>query len=153
MKSFTLKLALTFTVAILAINSSSLYAQTLTRGPYLQMGNQTGVTIRWRSSTATDSRVTFGTVFGTYTTTVDSATVTTEHIVRISGLTPDTKYYYTIGSTTATLQATNTNYVTTLPPANTTRKLRFLALGDCGNASTNQIDVKNAAINYSDNQG
>ena len=148
MKSFTLKLALTFTVAILAINSSGLYAQTLTRGPYLQMGNQTGVTIRWRSSTATDSRVTFGTVFGTYTTTVDSATVTTEHIVRISGLTPDTKYYYTIGSTTATLQATNTNYVTTLPPANTTRKLRFLALGDCGNASTNQIDVKNAAINY-----
>ena len=148
MKSFTLKLALTFTVAILAINSSSLYAQTLTRGPYLQMGNQTGVTIRWRSSTATDSRVTFGTVFGTYTTTVDSATVTTEHIVRISGLTPDTKYYYTIGSTTATLQATNTNYVTTVPPANTTRKLRFLALGDCGNASTNQIDVKNAAISY-----
>ena len=148
MKIFTLKLALTFTVAILAINSSSLYAQTLTRGPYLQMGNQTGVTIRWRSSTATNSRVTFGTVFGTYTTTVDSATVTTEHIVRISGLTPDTKYYYTIGSTTATLQATNTNYVTTVPPANTTRKLRFLALGDCGNASTNQIDVKNAAISY-----
>ena len=148
MKSFTLKLALTFTVAILAINSSGLYAQTLTRGPYLQMGNQTGVTIRWRSSTATDSRVTFGTVFGTYTTTIDSATVTTEHIVRISGLTPDTKYYYTIGSTTATLQATNTNYVTTVPPANTTRKLRFLALGDCGNASTNQIDVKNAAISY-----
>ena len=127
---------------------SSSYAQTLTRGPYLQMGNQTGVTIRWRSSIATNSRVTWGTVFGTYPNTVDSATVTTEHIVRISGLTPDTKYYYTIGSTVASLQATNTNYFTTLPPANTTRKLKFLAFGDCGNNSTNQVDVKNAALAY-----
>jgi 3',5'-cyclic AMP phosphodiesterase CpdA len=123
-------------------------AQTLTRGPYLQMGNQTGVTIRWRSSSATNSRVTWGTVFGTYPNTVDSATVTTEHIVRITGLSPDTKYYYTIGSTSAILQATNTNYVLTMPADNATRKLRFLALGDCGNASTNQIDVKNAALSY-----
>ncbi|MBP6023725.1 metallophosphoesterase [Ferruginibacter sp.] len=123
-------------------------AQTLTRGPYLQMGNQTGVTIRWRSSSATNSRVTWGTVFGTYPNTVDSATVTTEHIVRITGLSPDTKYYYTIGSTSATLQATNTNYVLTMPADNATRKLRFLALGDCGNSSTNQVDVKNAALSY-----
>ena len=123
-------------------------AQTLTRGPYLQVGNQTGVTIRWRTNIATNSRVTWGTVFGTYPNTVDSATVTTEHIVRISGLSADTKYYYTIGSTAVTLQATNTNYVLTMPPGNTPRKLKFLALGDCGNASTNQVDVKNAALNY-----
>ena len=123
-------------------------ATTLTRGPYLQMGNQTGITIRWRTAAATNSRVTWGTSFGTYPNIVDDAVSTTEHEVRINGLSPDTKYYYTIGSTTQTLQATNTNYVQTLPPANTTRKLRFLALGDCGNASTNQIDVKNAALNY-----
>lgn len=120
----------------------------LTRGPYLQMGNETGVTIRWKTDNPTNSRVTYGTVFGTYTDTTDDASLTTEHEVRINGLTPDTKYFYTIGSTTQTLQATNTNYVLTLPPANTTRKLRFLALGDCGNASTNQVDVKNAALSY-----
>lgn len=120
----------------------------LTRGPYLQMGTQTGVTIRWRTDVATDSRVTWGTVFGNYPNTVDDAALTTEHEVRIEGLYPDSKYYYTIGSSTQTLQATNTNYVLTLPPANTTRKLRFLALGDCGNASTNQVDVKNAALSY-----
>ena len=120
----------------------------LTRGPYLQMGNQTGITVRWRTAAATNSRVTWGTAFGTYPTTVDSATVTTEHEVRVTGLSPDTKYFYTIGSTTQTLQASPTNYVLTMPPANTTRKLRFLALGDCGNASANQIDTKNAALNY-----
>ena len=73
-------------IFLLTQNVKTAVAQTLTRGPYLQMGNQTGVTIRWRSSSATNSRVRWGTVFGTYPNTVDSATVTTEHIVRITGL-------------------------------------------------------------------
>ena len=123
-------------------------AATLTRGPYLQMGNQTGITIRWKTNTATNSRVTWGTTFGLYPNVVDDATVTTDHEVRVDGLTPDTKYFYTIGSSTQMLQGTNTNYVSTLPPTNTNRKLRFLALGDCGNASSNQTNVKNAALAY-----
>lgn len=125
-----------------------LQAQTITRGPYLQMGNQTGVTIRWRTNVACNSRVTWGTSFGTYPNTVDDATSTTEHIVRVNGLSPDTKYFYTIGTSTTTLQATATNYVLTFPATGSTRKLRFLALGDCGNASTNQTDTKNAALSY-----
>ncbi len=120
----------------------------LTRGPYLQVGTQTSIIIRWRTDIAENSRVQWGTVFGTYTGTVNSATSSTEHIVQISGLTADTKYWYTIGSSTQTLQATNTNYFLTLPPSNTTRKLRFIALGDCGNNSANQVDVKNTLINY-----
>jgi predicted MPP superfamily phosphohydrolase len=121
---------------------------TLIRGPYLQMGNQTGVTIRWKTDIATNSRVTWGTAFGTYPNVVDDAAITTDHVVRVNGLSPDTKYFYTIGSTTQTLQAANTNYMLTAPPANSTRKLRFSAIGDCGNASTNQVDTKNALLNY-----
>lgn len=120
----------------------------LTRGPYLQMGGETSVTIRWRTDFPTNSQVKYGTVFGTYTDTANDATLTTEHEVSITGLTPDTKYYYTIGTATQTFQATGLNYVRTLPPANTTRKLRFLAFGDCGNGSTNQTNVKNAALSY-----
>ena len=123
-------------------------AQTLTRGPYLQMGNQTAVTIRWRTDVATNSRVTWGTAFGTYPNVTNDLASTTEHIVRISGLLPDTKYFYTIGSTSTVLQATNTNYVVTVPDAAVNRKLRFLAFGDCGNASANQLDTKNAALEY-----
>jgi len=125
-------------------------AQTLTRGPYLQIGKQDSITIRWRSSSATNSKVTWGTAFGTYpnSLTLDVATPVTEHIVRIGGLIADTKYWYTIGSTTLTLQQTNTNYFLTLPPANTTRKLRFLALGDCGLGSTNQTNIMNTFKNY-----
>ena len=120
----------------------------LTRGPYLQVGTQTSIIIRWRTDIAENSRVKWGTVFGTYPNTVDSATNTTEHIVEITGLTADTKYWYTIGSTTQTLQASNTNYFLTLPLSSSTRKLRFVALGDCGTASANQVNVKNTFINY-----
>jgi Calcineurin-like phosphoesterase/Purple acid Phosphatase, N-terminal domain len=138
-----------FLFIIIAVSClTAVSAQTLTRGPYLQMGNQTSVTIRWRTNIATNSRVTYGTVFGSYPNVVDDLTSTTEHIVSITGLTADTKYFYTIGSTALTLQATNTNYVRTMPVTNSTRKMRFLAFGDCGNASTRQIDVKNAALNY-----
>ncbi len=132
----------------LTLNESSLPPSVLIRGPYLQVGSKDGITIRWRSDIATNSRVTFGTVFGTYTNIVDSSVVTTEHIVRISGLLADTRYYYTIGSTTETLQATNTNYFLTLPSSTNTRRLRFSAIGDCGNASSNQINTKNALLAY-----
>jgi predicted MPP superfamily phosphohydrolase len=140
----------TFIFSLALISSYVVDAQTLTRGPYLQAGKQDSITIRWRSSIATNSKVTWGTVFGTYpnSLTIDVATPVTEHIVRIGGLTADTKYWYTIGSTTLNLQATNTNYFLTLPPSNTTRKLRFLAIGDCGVASANQTDIMNTFKNY-----
>ena len=120
----------------------------LTRGPYLQMGNQTSIIIRWRTDIACDSRITWGTVFGTYPNTVDSAASTTEHQVQISGLAADSKYYYTVGSTTTLLEATASNYFTTLPLSTSTRKIKVLAFGDCGNNSANQRDVRDAFISY-----
>jgi predicted MPP superfamily phosphohydrolase len=150
MKNFTTKIVFISFVVVLMLSGAFLQAQTLTRGPYLQVGKQDSITIRWRTSAVSNSKVTWGTVFGTYpnSLTQDVATTVTEHIVRIGGLSADTKYWYTIGTTTLVLQQTNTNYFLTLPPSNTTRKLRFLAIGDCGNASTNQVDVKNSFINY-----
>jgi predicted MPP superfamily phosphohydrolase len=154
MKNFTPKKIVIFLITIASINNNYLHAQTLTRGPYLQVGKQDSITIRWRTSAATNSKVTWGTSYivspGTYANsfTQDVATPVTEHIVRIGGLTADTKYWYTVGSTSTVLQQTNTNYFLTLPPDNTTRKLRFLAIGDCGNNSTNEVNVKNTFINY-----
>jgi hypothetical protein len=150
MKNFTLIKSVVFLLISLLTGSSVLHAQTLTRGPYLQSGKQDSITIRWRTSSATNSKVTWGTSFGTYPNSItqDVATTVTEHIVRIGGLSADTKYWYTIGSTITTLQQTNTNYFLTLPPGNTTRKLRFLAIGDCGNNSTNSTNVKNTFLNY-----
>ncbi|HAO45550.1 MAG TPA: metallophosphoesterase [Ferruginibacter sp.] len=155
MKNSTSKIYLVLAVLFTVISiTGQLQAQTLTRGPYLQSGKQDSITIRWRTNVASNSKVTWGTSYiaspGTYSNsyTQDVAVPVTEHIVRIGGLSADTKYWYTIGTTTTVLQQTGTNYFLTLPPSNTTRKLRFLAIGDCGNNSTNQVNVKNTFMNY-----
>ena len=72
----------------------------LTRGPYLQMGTPTEMTLRWRSSSANTGRVRYWTTTpGSLTTTADETTATTEHEKRLTGLTANTRYNYTIGST------------------------------------------------------
>lgn len=124
-------------------------AANVTRGPYLQMGGQSTITLRWRSDAATNSRVEWGPAFNDYSGgTVDSSTVTTEHIVTISGLNPDTKYFYRIGSSGSVHQQASNNYFVTLPTTGTPRKLLFAAFGDCGTNNNNQLYTKDALLNY-----
>jgi len=124
-------------------------ALVLTRGPYLQMGSGTAATLRWRSDVASDSKIEVGTVHGTYTLSAVNPTVTTEHEVRITGLSPDTKYFYRFGSSTYTLQAGTDNYFITAPPASTTRKIRVSVFGDCGrNDNGYQTGSLNSYRNY-----
>ncbi len=140
----------------------------LTRGPYLNMGNQTEVTLRWRTDLTCSGRVEVGTTFGTYPTVVDESCPTTEHEIRITGLSSDTKYFYRFGTTSSQiLQNSTTNFFRTAPPTNTTRKLYFAAFGDCGinslsyqtntlaqyqsYLSTNGIDAPDAWLLLGDN--
>ena len=115
---------------------------TLTRGPYLQRGSQTAIAVKWRTSVACVGRVEVGPSFGTYTTaTADGGCLTTEHEVLVTGLNPDTKYFYRIGTTASlVLQQTTTNFFTTVPPPNTTRKTRIVAFGDCGRFNSTYQD-------------
>ena len=104
----------------------------LSRGPYLQMGGQTSLNIRWRTSAAENTRVEIGTVFGTYPTVFSNASNITEHEISITGLSADTKYWYRIGNSTNMGAPDPDKFFTTLPPGNTTRTLRFAVFGDCG---------------------
>jgi hypothetical protein len=124
-------------------------AITVSRGPYMQMANQSEITIKWKTSAATDSRVQAGASVGSYTVSGSDATSSTDHEIRITDLDPDTKYYYTVGTTTLALQGDANNFFTTAPPTNTTRKLRFVAFGDCGRGdATNQDASLLAYRNY-----
>ena len=72
----------------------------------------------------------------------------------ITGLSPDTKYFYSVGTPTGSLQATSSNFFTTLPPANTTRKLRFAVFGDCGrNDNSFQTQTLTQYQNYLSSNG
>jgi hypothetical protein len=128
---------------------------TLTRGPYMNLATQNSIIIRWRSDVATNSKVSFGTFPGNLSQSASDNALTTEHIMQLNGLSPNTLYYYAIGSTTQVLQGDANNYFKTLPVAGSTQKVRVLAMGDMGNNSTNQVNVRNAyqafnGTNYTD---
>ena len=76
----------------------------LSRGPYLQMGNQTSIVVKWRTTAACYGRVEIGPSNETYTTaTFDETCPTTEHEITLTGLATDTKYFYRVGTTTGTI--------------------------------------------------
>ncbi len=121
------------------------FAATLTRGPYLQMNNASGVTIRWRTNNATDSVVSIGASPGALATNTTNATLTTEHLVRVNGLQPDTKYYYSVGATGGAIAGGDATYFfRTAPTSGTDRAMRVWILGDCGTSGANQRAVRDA---------
>jgi hypothetical protein len=116
------------------------------------MGNENAVTIRWRTDAPTDSRFEAGTSVGDYTLTTYNATPTTEHEVRITGLSANTKYYYRFGSSTQYLQSGTDNFFKTAPPVTSTDKMRIAVFGDCGRNDNNyQTATLSSYQNYVSN--
>jgi hypothetical protein len=120
----------------------------VTRGPYLQLGTPTSTVVRWRTNGAADSRVRYGTTSGNLNVIVDDATLTTEHQVALTGLTPSTTYYYSVGSTTETLSGDATHAFVTAPPVSTSTPTRIWVLGDSGAANTFAEAVRDAYLAY-----
>ncbi len=121
----------------------------VTRGPYLQIGTPNTTVVRWRTNVATDSRVSFGTAQGSLTSNADNATQTTEHEVLVTGLSPATKYFYSVGSTTQTLAGNDSShYFVTAPVAGTASPTRIWVLGDSGTANANAQAVRDAYLGF-----
>ncbi|MCY7356723.1 MAG: metallophosphoesterase family protein, partial [Rudanella sp.] len=128
-------------------------AATITRGPYLQLGGQTAATIRWRTDVANVGQVTYGLATSALSGTVTEPGSTTEHELRITGLTADQTYFYSVGTTTMVLEQGPNNYFLTAPPADTKEKIRIASFGDCGNnyVNDNQNKVRDGFLNYRGN--
>ncbi len=128
--------------------ATAVTAATLTRGPYLQQGTPSGVTARWRTSASEGSFVRFGTDFAAWVQTNGSATSLTEHIVAMTNLLPDTKYFYQVGSGTNWFATTTNQYVITAPPVGTRKPTRIWALGDPGTANANQAASRDSYYSH-----
>ncbi|MDM5177934.1 DNRLRE domain-containing protein [Massilia sp. DJPM01] len=136
-------------VALLVLFSSSLaFAATVVRGPYLQSASSDSITVRWRTDTATDSRVHYGTSSGSLTSPASNAASTTEHVVKLTGLDPNTTYFYNVGSGSAVQAGDSTYYFKTSPTAGTAVPTRIWVIGDAGTGSAGQAAVYNAYRNY-----
>jgi hypothetical protein len=139
----------------------------LVRQPYLQIGTPNSVIIRWKTKTFTNSKVKYGTNLANLNNELFINTPDTSHIVSLTGLQPNTKYYYSVSYTngmTETILASGPEYYYySMPSGNTTDSLRLWILGDvCSNnpqglpsvkdGTLRQVNVRNAYMNYLGNK-
>ena len=118
----------------------------IVRNPYLQIGTPHSVVIRWRTDAPTDSVVRWGTEAGVLSQSITNGTRTTEHEIQLTGLTPDTVHYYSVGFSLGVLAEGPGHFFLTAPtgPKNT----RIWVLGDSGTADLNAAAVRDAYYNF-----
>jgi hypothetical protein len=134
---------------------------TLVRGPYLQIGSPTGGVVRWRTDLPSDAVVYYGTDSLNLTNYSVQLSVTNEHIVKVSGLEPFTKYYYSIGSSAQRVAGTNgadsEYWFKTSPLAGTVQPVRMWVIGDAGTAGNGppdrQASTRDAYYNFAATNG
>ncbi|MDH3464254.1 MAG: metallophosphoesterase family protein, partial [Acidimicrobiia bacterium] len=120
-------------------------ALSLVRGPYLQSGADDRITVRWRTATATDSRVVFGSSEGNLDSAEGNSAVTTDHEITLSSLAPDTAYYYAVGSAMGLLVGNDERHrFVTSPAFGSARPTRVWVLGDSGTGDANALAVRDA---------
>jgi len=121
----------------------------VTRGPYLQVGTPTNMTVRWRTNIPADGRVRYGNLPGNLTSTAYGATNTAEHIVTLTNLLPYTRYYYALGAAGGDLVGDDTNHwFVTSPVPGWEGPTRIWAIGDSGTANAAARAVWEAYRDY-----
>ena len=75
--------------------------------------------------------------------------LSTNHEVTISGLLPNTTYYYAVGTSSSDLAGDDaTTFFRTSPVQGGAPPVRIWAIGDAGTGSTDQAHVRDAYMNY-----
>ena len=124
-------------------------AQQVIRGPYLQILTPEGVTVCFRTDISALARITYGTDMSNLDQTQDGAAPATDHFVTLTGLLPQTKYFYTIGTQGQVLEGPDSSqYFITSLETGSTKPIRVWAIGDFGKGNQQQADVRTSYMNY-----
>ena len=90
------------TLAILALLSGKLNAQSISLQPYLQNADSTSITISWETNGSTDSKALWGTSMQTNNVSMGSSITGNSqfkiHSVQLTDLEPDQRYFYRVCS-------------------------------------------------------
>src|SRR5436190_23935940 len=150
MKSLRPFRAATLTLVITLALCQSVLAATVSvkRGPYLQTGSSTSVTVKWRTDVSTDSCVRYDTSLSSLNSKTCASTSTTDHVVKLSSLSSNTQYYYSIGTSTGPIAGDSTYFFLTAPTTGSTKATRIWVLGDAGTNSSSQRAVRDAYYNF-----
>ncbi len=141
------------------------------RSPYLNQANHNSIVVRWRSTLSTIGRVRYGLTPENLNLSTDEASAQTNHVVKLTGMTPYTRYYYSVGSAVDTLtpETVDTTSVRTaaftIPPPTaadytfrtspvpgTAANSRIWVVGDCGRGSATQAAGRDAYYNWMGNR-
>ena len=110
------------------------------RGPFIQNSTPTSVQIIWRTATNASSFVRHG-LSPAVSTVVTNEELVLTHVVTLTNLTPDTKYFYQVGSATNADSSPIVSAVEWFRTLKTSGPITFGALGDTGDASANQRQI------------
>lgn len=132
-------------LALLAMVPASHGQNGVTRQPYLQLPAPTAITVRWRTQSEERGRVWYGSEPGMLLSFVEEASSKTEHEVRITGLQPNTRYYYGVGNVDGIHSGNDAGtHFRTAPETGRATPTRIWAFGDAGRGNEGQLLTRDA---------
>ena len=121
----------------------------LLRGPYLNNRGPTNIVVRWRTDVTTDSRVFYGPDPSNLSFFADNTLAAADHIVALTGLQPETRYYYSVGTLAAPVYSNASFTFVTAPPSGASRPTRIWFVSDEGYGDYPwQAEVRDAYSSY-----
>ncbi len=137
--------------------SQSAWSLSVIRGPYLQQLTDKSAIVRWRTDQASDSEVKYGLNTENLDQSSTNTNFATDHEVVVEGLledlSPNTTYFYSVGSTEQTLAGGDADHFFKTAPdpdVGTSEPTRLWVLGDSGTADSNAVAVRNAYLDLAD---
>lgn len=128
------------------------FSQKLSRNPYLQMGNESQMTIRWETDLPTESKLIFQNAISLETKIIVDSIPKMLHEIRVKNLSPKSKYLYKVGFKETILESSEKNYFITSPKSGSTDSFEMVILGDCGTGTAGQKNVEKAVNSYFGNR-
>jgi hypothetical protein len=137
-------------LSLLISATAAVSAQELLRGPYLQFPTSSSMKVMWRTDVPTAGRVYYGTSLDNLMDNhVEVTDEVIDHNVNITGLQPQTEYYYAISDGQNVLSGGDAIHrFTTWPVPGTETPVSVWAIGDFGKGNTKQANVMQAFENY-----
>ena len=132
----------------------SLSAEQALRGPYLQSMSENSVVVRWRTDEPTTSILRYGTSPWDLNLKASSPGFHNDHVVLVRGLSPKTRYYYSVGTQEKALAGGDGKHSWTTAPAVGERSAtRVWIIGDSGTGNENARAVYSAFRDWTGRRG